>query len=169
MEGGKMWLNDLIHAQPKSHKSLVPVEVTTLTTSKNHVGHHESLVPVEVTTMSDIDDTKNAMGSSPEGKGMEQTTFVQVSSKNPEYVRHLILVDGTTSDPTPEQIAHARRMLVDCPETKGKLHCWHCSRCDRARRCTAWRIRRNDVEFFRQSEKPYSLFLVESGAVEVVQ
>ncbi|MDR1241796.1 MAG: hypothetical protein LBM00_03270 [Deltaproteobacteria bacterium] len=76
---------------------------------------------------------------------------------------------STADDPTPEQIAHARRMLVDCPTAEGKLHCWHCSRCDRARRCTAWRIRRNDVEFFRQSEAPYSLFLVESDTSEVLQ
>ncbi len=72
-------------------------------------------------------------------------------------------------DPTPEQIAHARRMLVDCPATRGKRHCWHCSRCGDARKCSAWRARAAYVESFRQSEKPYSLFLVESGAVEVIQ
>jgi hypothetical protein len=58
-------------------------------------------------------------------------------------------------------LAHARRMLVDCPATGGKRHCWHCSRCPDTSSCMAWRVRRSDVEFFRQSEKPYSLSLVE--------
>lgn len=73
-------------------------------------------------------------------------------------------------DPTPAQLAYARRMLVDCSTTGGKLHCWHCSRCSKAQVCTAWHSRRADVEFFRQSEEPYSLYLVEEpGAVGVLQ
>lgn len=71
--------------------------------------------------------------------------------------------------PTPEQIAHARYMLVNCPVTRGKRHCWHCSRCDDARTCAAWNSRRSDVAFFRQSEEPYSLFLVEDDTVGVIQ
>jgi hypothetical protein len=67
-----------------------------------------------------------------------------------------------SNDPTPDQLAHARRMLVDCPDTGGKRHCWHCSRCPASSSCMAWRVRRSDVIFFRQSEKPFSLFLVES-------
>jgi hypothetical protein len=74
-----------------------------------------------------------------------------------------------SDEPTPEQIAHARRMLVACPSTGGKLHCWYCSRCEKAGSCMAWRHRRGDVEFFRQSEEPYSLFLVESDAAGVLQ
>ncbi|MDL2317073.1 hypothetical protein LJC59_08385 [Desulfovibrio sp. OttesenSCG-928-A18] len=66
-------------------------------------------------------------------------------------------------EPTPTQLAHARRMLVDCPSTGGKLHCWHCSRCPEAARCSAWHGHRNDVTFFRQSEKPASLFLAEES------
>ena len=66
-------------------------------------------------------------------------------------------------------LAHARRLLVPCPATGGKLHCWHCSRCDKARSCRAWRGRRADVEFFRQSEEPFSLFLVEQEACGVIQ
>jgi hypothetical protein len=58
-------------------------------------------------------------------------------------------------------------MLVDCPATGGKLHCWNCSRCPATETCQAWRGHRADVEFFRQSEKPYSLHLVE--APEVLQ
>ena len=78
--------------------------------------------------------------------------------------------DSGEPTPTPEQIAHAQRMLVDCPSTGGKLHCWHCSRCGDARRCMAWRSRRADVEFFRRSERPYSLYLVEEmAAPEVLQ
>jgi hypothetical protein len=59
-------------------------------------------------------------------------------------------------------LAHARRLLVDCPVVGGKRHCWHCSRCPGAATCQAWHERRLDVEFFRQSEKPYSLHLVEA-------
>ena len=66
-------------------------------------------------------------------------------------------------DPTPEQIAHARRMLVRCPAKGRDLHCWYCSRCGDARKCKAWHTRSSDVEFFRQSERPYSLYLVEGG------
>jgi hypothetical protein len=33
----------------------------------------------------------------------------------------------------------------------------------------AWRVRRSDVEFFRQSEKPYSLSLAEEDAPGVLQ
>ena len=73
-----------------------------------------------------------------------------------------------SGEPTPEQIAHARRMLVDCPSSGGKLHCWNCSRCDAARTCTAWRSRRADVEFFRKSGEPYSLSLVKE-VLEVLQ
>ena len=67
-------------------------------------------------------------------------------------------------------LAHARRLLVYCPSTGEKLHCWHCSRCDKTRTCTAWRGRRTDVEFFRRSEKPFSFSLLQSlEAPEVLQ
>ena len=66
-------------------------------------------------------------------------------------------------------LAHARRMLVDCPSTGGKLHCWNCSRCPDAASCQAWRGHRSDVEFFRRSEEPLSLFLVEQEACGVIQ
>ncbi len=78
-------------------------------------------------------------------------------------------IDSSINESTPEQLAHARTLLVDCPVSRGKRHCWHCSRCGDARKCSAWRARAAYVESFRQSEKPYSLFLVESGAVEVTQ
>jgi hypothetical protein len=71
--------------------------------------------------------------------------------------------------PTPAQLAHARRMLVTCPATGGKVHCWHCSRCPEARTCLSWRVRRSDVESFRQSEEPFSLFLVKEDAPGVLQ
>jgi hypothetical protein len=69
-------------------------------------------------------------------------------------------------EPTPAQIDHARRMLVDCPSTGGKRHCWHCSRCDKTQTCAAWRSRRADVEFFREGRKPYSLYLVEAEVAQ---
>ncbi|MDL2279237.1 hypothetical protein LJC15_01055 [Desulfovibrio sp. OttesenSCG-928-G11] len=71
--------------------------------------------------------------------------------------------------PSAAELDHARRMLVACPVQRRKLHCWYCSRCSEAARCVAWRARRQDVEFFRNSEKPSSLYLVESGEVGVVQ
>ena len=67
----------------------------------------------------------------------------------------------TFSPPDPAALAHARRMLVSCPVQGRSLHCWYCSRCSEAGKCPAWRSRRADVEFFRKSEKPYSLYLVE--------
>ena len=66
--------------------------------------------------------------------------------------------------PTPDGLAHARRMLVVCPSAEGQLHCWYCSRCSMAAGCRAWRRHRADVAFFKRSEPPYSLFLVESGS-----
>ena len=63
--------------------------------------------------------------------------------------------------PDPAALAHAKRMLVSCPVQGRSLHCWYCSRCSEAGKCPAWRGRRADVEFFKKSEKPYSLYLVE--------
>jgi hypothetical protein len=63
--------------------------------------------------------------------------------------------------PSTLELAYARSLLVNCPSTGGKLHCWHCSRCDRARKCAAWLPQRPNVIFFKRSEEPYSLFLVE--------
>lgn len=65
------------------------------------------------------------------------------------------------------QIAHAKRMLVNCPFASEKLHCWHCSRCGHAHKCMAWRERRQDVEFFQGSEEPYSVYL--AGCLNDIQ
>ena len=76
------------------------------------------------------------------------------------------------NEPTlaPAALAHARSLLVACPVQRRGLHCWYCSRCSEVARCTAWRSRRHDVEFFRNSEKPYSLYLVEEAeGAEVLQ
>jgi hypothetical protein len=66
--------------------------------------------------------------------------------------------------PDPSALAHAKRMLIYCPALGEKLHCWRCSRCYGAESggCKAWHSRRSDVEFFRRSGPPYSLFLAES-------
>lgn len=111
--------------------------------SENFAGRHESVDAVALSSTSSMSSTEKS----------NEKTFP----------------DSLLDDPTAAQLDHARRMLVDCPSTDGKLHCWYCSRCDDARTCTAWRALRQDVEFFRKSGEPYSLFLVESGAVEVVQ
>jgi hypothetical protein len=102
----------------------------------------------------------------------EQRAYaLQLAQENKAPIVEALQRPSTVSDePTPAQLGHARRMLVDCPATGGKRHCWHCSRCQTARSCLAWRGRRFDVEFFRQSGKPYSLFLVEAlEALGVVQ
>lgn len=156
-----MLLTDLLPQSPEVRP--------TRPTSKNNVGRQQSLVSVAPSDTSDTSDTKKALETSPEENGPEQSTFAQALYKNPESVRHLPLADDSADAPTPEQIAHARRMLVVCPSTGGKRHCGHCSRCGDARTCSAWHGRRYDVEFFRRSHEPFSLFLVESGAVEVVQ
>jgi len=52
-------------------------------------------------------------------------------------------------------------MLVHCPVQRREVHCWYCANCAKADKCKAWRHRRRDVEFFKGSEKPYSLHLVE--------
>ena len=69
--------------------------------------------------------------------------------------------ENISEQPDPAALAHAKRMLVSCPVQGQSLHCWYCSRCSEAGKCPAWRGRRADVEFFRKSEKPYSLYLVE--------
>lgn len=65
--------------------------------------------------------------------------------------------------PDPAALAHARSLLVACPVQGRKLHCWYCSRCSEVRGCMSWRKRRRDVEFFRGSGKPNSLYLVEEA------
>ena len=67
--------------------------------------------------------------------------------------------------PTPEQITHANCMLVMCPVQGRNLHCWHCSRCGDTQTCKVWQTRRADVEFFRKSGPPFSLYLVETPGV----
>lgn len=72
-------------------------------------------------------------------------------------------VEHVADSPTPEQITHATRMMVDCPNTPGvKWHCWYCSRCDRANKCNAWRYLAADVKWFKLSGPPYSLLVAES-------
>ena len=53
-------------------------------------------------------------------------------------------------------------MLVDCFITGGKIHCWYCAACPDSETCRAWSPRRADVEFFRTSDKPFSLLLMEA-------
>lgn len=130
---------------------------TTRTTNENHVVRQEHIVPQHPYDTYDTNDTKTGGHIPPRGRGAEFTLFAQVDSDPPESVRHL----PPSDDPSPEQLAHARRMLVDCPSTGGKLHCWYCSRCGDARTCSAWRSHRRDVEFYKNSEEPLSLRLVE--------
>ena len=66
----------------------------------------------------------------------------------------------------PEQIAYAENLIVDCPTQNRKLHCWRCADCETAHTCTAWRSKKSDVEFFRMSEKPYSLHIATSMGME---
>ena len=75
---------------------------------------------------------------------------------------------ATHETPDPAALAHAQRMLISCPVQGRSLHCWYCSRCSEAGTCSAWRSRRADVEFFRKSEKPYSLNLLEEMEAEGV-
>ncbi len=175
MEGGKMWLSDLL-----PQKAVIR---PTRPTSENHVGRLKTLGAVAPSDTSDTSDTKKAKNLLSGEKHQKEEEITQVSYKNPESVRHSPSEDVTACDPIPEYfahaqpvfqkqpderrtpdpvtLAHAHTLLVSCPSTGLKLHCWHCSRCGEARSCTAWRTHRPDVEFFKQSEKPYSLYLVE--------
>ena len=76
-----------------------------------------------------------------------------------------------TDEITPEEIAYAQKMLVDCFITGGKIHCWYCAACPDSETCRAWHPRRADVELFRKSDKPASLLLMEeqyaAGGVSV--
>jgi hypothetical protein len=129
--------------------------------------------------LSDLSDQKKEKITFSGENHHKEEGFTQVSSKDPGSVRHgskalchndfvKMMSDkpyrDNDSSPTPEQLAHARRMLVDCPSTGGKRHCWYCSGCEKARTCAAWRTRRRDVEFYRHSGKPSSLALVEGHA-----
>ena len=62
---------------------------------------------------------------------------------------------------THEQKAHARYLLVNCPIVRKSRHCWHCSRCGRSTKCSMWWGRREEVELFRKSDEPYSLYVAE--------
>ena len=151
-----MWLSDLLPQKTEIRP--------TRPTSENFVGRPQSIMAVAPPDTSDTSDTKKAKNILSGEKHQKEEGIAQVSSEKPESVRHLPLEEAT-----PEQIAHARRMLVACPLTGGKLHCWHCSRCGDSQACRTWRTRRADVEFFRHSGPPYSLYLVEGDAVEVLQ
>ena len=90
-----------------------------------------------------------------------------------EDIRKRLSLDATHTSTTPEQVAYAKRLMVDCPESpKGWwVHVWYCARCKTANQCTAWRHLRGEVELMRESGKPYSLHLAESlnAEGEVVQ
>jgi hypothetical protein len=65
--------------------------------------------------------------------------------------------------PDPAALAYARSLLVKCPAQGKNLHCWWCSRCSgmESDKCKAWHIYRDEVEFFKRSDAPYSFALVE--------
>ena len=67
--------------------------------------------------------------------------------------------------PDPAALAHARRFLVNCPALGERLHCWWCSRCYGVESggCKAWHTHRDEVEFFKRSDAPYSLLLAEEA------
>ena len=125
------------------------------------------LLRAQSESLSDMSDMKTALKAPPKESAVEQSIFAQVLSKDPESVRHFPLVDDSAVAPTPEQIAYARTLLVACPSTGGKRHCWHCSRCENAKTCTAWHRLAVKVEFFKGSYEPYSLYVAETP--EVIQ
>ena len=150
----------------------------TRPTNENHVGRHEPLATLTPSDTSDTSDTKTGECIPPRERGVGLTLFTQVDPETPESVRHdenglrqkglkktvsdVSYGETTFQDPTPEQIAHANRMLVDCPNTPGvKWHCWYCSRCSKSSECSAWHHLRSDVKFFKLSGPPYSLAVVE--------
>lgn len=178
-----MWLTDLLPGTSE----VCP----TCPTCKNKVGQPQSLVAVTPSDLSDLSDLKKEMESLSGENPQKEEGITQVLYDNPPSVRLLPESvtperqsdnqkkhevgraysdnDLSTDEPSAAELDHARHQLVACPVQKRRLHCWYCSRCSEAVRCTAWRPRRQDVEFYRQSEKPSSLYLVESGKVGVLQ
>ena len=73
-------------------------------------------------------------------------------------------LDPASEQPDPRTIEYALSLLVDCPRGRGKLHCWHCSRCGYAPKCDAWRKHYGKVKEFAGRGKPYSLLLLEDLA-----
>ena len=71
-----------------------------------------------------------------------------------------VIVGGHRS--TPEQVSYARGLLVSCPMLQKRRHSWYCSRCDKTTSCSAWWTLRFEVNFFRASSEPFSLFVVEN-------
>ena len=107
--------------------------------------------------------------SLPVGKGqfaialaMENKCSLLEELKQRDLVRQQVI----PQKPTQEQVAHAHSLLVLCPVKKQSIHCWHCSRCSVSHECLAKRSLSREVDFFIQSEKPYSLYLIEQGSVK---
>jgi hypothetical protein len=120
--------------------------------------------------LSDLSDQKKGIATPPEEKRQNKEHLLKSYIKTPDpsdFCRNPLPqkeIEKTWSDePTPEQIAHARRMMLLCPALGERIHCWWCSRCFGAESggCKAWRSHRDEVEFFRQSEEPFSLSLAE--------
>lgn len=149
-----MWLTDLLPQLPQTRPN-IPAARPTHPTNKNHVGRSQTLMAVALSDTSDTSGQKKAHPAL-SGKNHQKNEEIAVQKS----VLNVPLKDETDTPP-PEQIHQARRMLVDCPCTDGKLHCWYCSRCTAARTCRTWLSRRADVKFFRGSDKPYSLILLE--------
>jgi hypothetical protein len=64
-------------------------------------------------------------------------------------------------EPTALELDYARSLLVDCPKTGARQHCWWCSRCCQTKRCAAWFPCRPHVKFYETlSGPPASYYLV---------
>lgn len=85
-----------------------------------------------------------------------------------EKPRIIDALKGQGISPDPAALAHARRMTILCPALGERLHCWRCSSCSGAEtgRCKAWHSHREEVEFFRRSDAPWSLLLAEEGPLQ---
>lgn len=71
---------------------------------------------------------------------------------------------------SPHELAHAKRMILHCPERGEQVHCWHCSHC-KNKSCTAWRHLHSFVSLYAKWGKPNSAYLAEEllAAGEVLQ
>ncbi len=94
---------------------------------------------------------------------------VPASKATEAVLPHIMEQDSARINPSPEELAHARRMQVACPHTQEWLHCWYCAHCDRSSRCTAWHKNRSDVLFYRRSSLPSSAFVLEEQARTIPQ
>jgi hypothetical protein len=60
-----------------------------------------------------------------------------------------------------EVLKYAHTLEVICPSEFTRRHCWYCAYCEVSKKCPAWRMLTLEVEFYKRSGPPLSLYALE--------